>query len=125
FVRLFADAHPGLIDVVRAFAARHQGECGASPAFVERVVASGGSAIESRPDLRERVAAPAILTSREAAMLELLAAGMSNKEIARATDSGAETVKWHLKNLFAKLGAANRRHAVERARALGLLPGAS
>ena len=46
---------------------------------------------------------------------------MSNKEIARATDSGAETVKWHLKNLYAKLGAASRKHAVERARALGLL----
>jgi LuxR family maltose regulon positive regulatory protein len=121
FVRLFADAHPGLIEVVRGFAARHPGECGASPAFIERVVGSGGRATESRPDLRERVAAPAILTSKEAAILELLAAGMSNKEIARATDSGPETVKWHLKNLYAKLGAAGRKHAVERARILGLL----
>jgi ATP/maltotriose-dependent transcriptional regulator MalT len=61
------------------------------------------------------------LNLEEAAILELLAAGMSNKEIARATDSGHETVKWHLKNLYGKLDAASRRHAVERARALGLL----
>ena len=75
------------------------------------------------PGLRERIAAPALLTSKEAAIVELLAAGMSNKEIARATDSGPETVKWHLKNLYAKLDAANRRHAVERARMMGLLAG--
>jgi LuxR family transcriptional regulator, maltose regulon positive regulatory protein len=121
FVRLFADAHPGLIEVVRAFAARYPGECGASAAFVERIIGSPGSAASPGPSLRERVGAPALLTSKEAAILELLAAGMSNKEIARATGSGPETVKWHLKNLYAKLDAANRRHAVERARTLGLL----
>ncbi len=124
FVRLFADAHPGLIDVVRVFAARHPGECGASAPFIDRVLGRTRSAASAAPGLRERIAAPALLTSKEAAILELLAAGMSNKEIARATDSGPETVKWHLKNLYAKLDAANRRHAVERARTLGLLAGA-
>ena len=124
FVRLFADAHPGLIDVVRVFAAQHPGECGASAPFIDRVLGRTRSAASAAPGLRERIAAPALLTSKEKAILELLAAGMSNKEIARATDSGPETVKWHLKNLYAKLDAANRRHAVERARTLGLLAGA-
>jgi len=36
-------------------------------------------------------------------------------------DIGEQTVKWHLKNVFAKLNAANRRHAVDRARLLGVL----
>ena len=54
-------------------------------------------------------------------MLAYLAQGMSNKEIARALDLGPETVKWHLKSVFAKLNAGSRRHAVERARMLGLL----
>ena len=45
-------------------------------------------------------------------MLGYLAQGMSNKEIARALDLGPETVKWHLKSVFAKLNAGSRRHAV-------------
>jgi LuxR family maltose regulon positive regulatory protein len=62
-----------------------------------------------------------LLTPREARILSLLASGMANKEIARAMDIGEQTVKWHLKNLFFKLNAASRRHAVDRARLLGLL----
>jgi LuxR family maltose regulon positive regulatory protein len=54
-------------------------------------------------------------------ILRVLAHGRSNKEIARALDVGLQTVKWHMKNLLAKLGAANRRHAVDRARLLGIL----
>ncbi len=62
-----------------------------------------------------------LLTPKESRILSLLAAGMANKEIARAMDIGEQTVKWHLKNIFAKLNAASRRHAVDRARLLGLL----
>lgn len=36
-------------------------------------------------------------------------------------DVGAETVKWHMKNLLSKLNAANRRHVVARARLLGII----
>ena len=62
-----------------------------------------------------------LLTPKEAQILSLLASGMANKEIARAMDIGEQTVKWHLKNVFFKLNAASRRHAVDRARVLGLL----
>ena len=62
-----------------------------------------------------------LLTPREARMLSLLATGKANKEIARAMDIGEQTVKWHLKNVFFKLNAASRKHAVDRARLLGLL----
>jgi LuxR family maltose regulon positive regulatory protein len=62
-----------------------------------------------------------LLTPKEARILTLLAGGMANKEIARAMDIGEQTVKWHLKNVFFKLNAASRRHAVDRARVLGLL----
>ena len=54
-------------------------------------------------------------------MLRLLARNYANKEIAIALAVGDETVKWHLKNIFAKLGVGSRRHAVARARALGVL----
>jgi LuxR family maltose regulon positive regulatory protein len=64
-----------------------------------------------------------LLTPKEARILSLLATGRANKEIARAMDIGEQTVKWHLKNVFFKLNAASRKHAVDRARLLGLLSG--
>jgi LuxR family maltose regulon positive regulatory protein len=54
-------------------------------------------------------------------VLALLAKGLSNKEIGRALQVGEETVKWHLKNLFAKLDAGTRKQVVARARIFGLL----
>ena len=62
-----------------------------------------------------------LLTPKEAEVLRLLAAGHSNKHIAKAMDISDETVKWHLKNLFSKLSAGTRRHAVDRARMMGLV----
>lgn len=63
----------------------------------------------------------ALLTPKEAEILGLLGRGMSNKRIALTLGVGVETVKWHVKNLFSKLSAGSREHAVDRARLLGLL----
>ena len=62
-----------------------------------------------------------LLTSKEREILTLIANNMSNKQIAIALDIGEETVKWHAKNLFGKLSASNRSHAVKRAYLLGIL----
>jgi LuxR family maltose regulon positive regulatory protein len=67
------------------------------------------------------VVAGGLLTAKEAEVLQLLTNGLSNKLIARTMDISDETVKWHLKNLFSKLNAGSRRHAVDRARLLGLV----
>ena len=64
---------------------------------------------------------PGLLTSKEGQILCLLEKGMSNKRIALTLDIGGETVKWHLKNLFSKLSAGSREHAVDRARLLGII----
>jgi LuxR family maltose regulon positive regulatory protein len=61
------------------------------------------------------------LTPKEREVLELLARNFSNKEIGLALQSGEETIKWHVKNLFAKLDAGTRKQVVSRARILGLL----
>ena len=77
-----------------------------------------------RPAAGERSAVAVsggLLTTKETEVLRLLSNGLSNKLIARSMDIGEETVKWHLKNLFFKLDAGTRRHAVDRARLLGLL----
>ena len=49
------------------------------------------------------------LTPKEREVLELLARNLSNKEIGLAMQVGEETIKWHMKNLFAKLDAGTRR----------------
>jgi len=61
------------------------------------------------------------LTPKEREVLGLLAHNLSNKEIGLALQVGEETIKWHLKNLFAKLDAGSRKQVVRRARILGLL----
>lgn len=68
-----------------------------------------------------RVAPSSLLTPKEREVLEFLAGDMSNKQIASAIDVSEETVKWHMKNLFAKLGAGTRKHVLGRARMLGIL----
>lgn len=60
------------------------------------------------------------LTARETAMLDLLLSGMRNREIAASLSTSEATVKWHLYNLYSKLGVNNRTAAIHRARALGL-----
>lgn len=62
------------------------------------------------------------ISARELTVLEELAQGRSNKEIARRLGISPETVKTHLARLYERLGARRRTDAVHRARALGLLP---
>ena len=76
---------------------------------------SGELPLGAAPDSRS------ILTPREYEILYRLVTHMSNKEIAISMDLSEETVKWHLKNLFQKLGAGDRKNAVRRAQALGVL----
>jgi DNA-binding NarL/FixJ family response regulator len=61
------------------------------------------------------------LTEREREVLEYVARGFSNKDIARAIGRTDETVKIHLKSVFAKLGAADRTEAVTVALQRGII----
>jgi two-component system NarL family response regulator len=70
--------------------------------------------------LADRVASPS-LTSREVAVLELVAKGMSNKEIGAALFVSETTIKYHLKNIYAKLGANDRTEAALLATQRGIL----
>jgi len=61
------------------------------------------------------------VTPRELAVLEHLAAGRSNKEIAAALHVSPNTVKTHVARLLEKLEAKRRTDAIARARELGIL----
>jgi two-component system NarL family response regulator len=70
--------------------------------------------------LADRVTAPA-LTPREIAVLELVAKGLSNREIGAALSTSASTVKTHLERIYAKLGVGDRTAAALTAIQRGLV----
>ncbi len=61
------------------------------------------------------------VSEREAEVLHLMDEGLSNQEIADRFVVALSTVKWHVNNLYAKLGVRSRTQALSRARALNLL----
>ncbi|MFP6850699.1 MAG: LuxR C-terminal-related transcriptional regulator [Pseudomonas sp.] len=61
------------------------------------------------------------VSHREREILRFVAAGLSNRDIAQAVHLSEATIKWHLHNLFAKLGVRSRTQAVLKGKSLGLL----
>lgn len=112
--RAVGDAHP--IALAMEAADRQSG-----PAAANRNAAVPTHAPPSPSVPRSVASQGGLLTPKEAEVLQLLDNGLSNKQIARTMEISDETVKWHVKNLFAKLSAGTRKHAVDRARLLGLL----
>jgi len=62
-----------------------------------------------------------VLTAREAQVVRLLMEGNSNDEIGHALLITERTVRFHLRNVFAKLAVDNRVQAVSKAIQLGLI----
>ena len=62
------------------------------------------------------------ITPRELEILELIAQGLSNREIAERVHISENTVKTHSSRLFDKLGAQRRTQAVQRGKDLRLIP---
>ncbi|PKM22946.1 MAG: hypothetical protein CVV10_01690 [Gammaproteobacteria bacterium HGW-Gammaproteobacteria-14] len=62
----------------------------------------------------ETIAVPTatVLTQRETEILTLLRQGLSNQAISDRTGVALSTIKWHLKNIFAKLGVSSRAEAI-------------
>jgi len=61
-------------------------------------------------------------SERELEVLQLIAEGLTNQEIASRLYLSLNTVKVHTRNIYSKLGVTNRTQAVAQARALGILP---
>jgi len=73
------------------------------------------------PHARARVDLIEPLTPREQQVAQLLAGGLTNKEIAQRLGITEHTVKFHLNGLLRKLGVSTRTEAVVQAARLGLL----
>jgi LuxR family maltose regulon positive regulatory protein len=121
-LRVFDDAHPALGDWVRQVMPGALGPAPIGPGPLAAPLRTPLPAPNPVPALAQaRAVASMVLTPKEREVLELTARNLSNKEIGLAMQVGEQTIKWHMKNLFAKLDAGTRKQVVQRARILGLL----
>jgi LuxR family maltose regulon positive regulatory protein len=125
FVRTFVDEGPPMAQLLNQAAAR-----GVMPNYTARLLAAfqttddepqttrhSSSVVDRRSsDLVEP------LSERELEVLQLIAEGLTNREIAARLYLSLNTVKAHTRNIYGKLGVRSRTQAVARARALGSLP---
>jgi LuxR family maltose regulon positive regulatory protein len=133
FVRLFVDEGEPMARLLRQAVSRD-----IAPEYVSRLLAAfdqecsrfrvsdSGPMLTSTPDLEPETpeletqwVAP--LSEREFDVLQLLATRLSSAEIAEELYISANTVRFHTKNIYGKLGVHRRSDAVDRARELGLL----
>ena len=102
-------------EIVRAIRSVDSGELVFGAAVAQRVAAY----FAGRPPSADTPAFPQ-LTEREREVLDLLAAGRSNPQIAAALYLSPKTVRNNVSNIFAKLQVADRSEAIVRARDAGL-----
>jgi LuxR family maltose regulon positive regulatory protein len=120
FVRIFVDEGLPMARLLYEALAR-----GIAPDYVRRLLAAfpvteseRTDASKARPPQSELVEP---LSERELQVLQLIAEGLTNPEIASRLFLALNTVKVHTRNIYGKLGVNNRTQAGARARALGIL----
>lgn len=114
YVRLFADLGVPMARLLQEARSR-----ALLPDYVATLLGAFRG-VPTSPDPMEG-ALPEPLSDREQEVLQLMAAGLTNREIAVRLVITAETVKKHVANVCAKLGVRNRTEAAARARELDLL----
>jgi DNA-binding NarL/FixJ family response regulator len=101
-------------DLVKCILAVADGKAMLHPAITRKL-------IDEFAEMARSGGRPQHLSQREQEVLQLLAYGKSNKEIARELGIGTQTVKTHVSHIFGKLGAADRTGAVAVALRKGLV----
>ncbi|MCX7180855.1 MAG: LuxR C-terminal-related transcriptional regulator, partial [Proteobacteria bacterium] len=126
-VRTLLDEGPALLSLIAALReteTAHGNPCNEPPgriAFLDRLLGQAG---QNRTGAHPAKVLPGLLeplSSREKTTLQLVAQGLSNQALADQLCISETTVRFHLRNAFAKLGAKNRTQAVALARSHGLL----
>lgn len=122
FLRTFLEEGPALVKLLERWAVACQALSSSldiAPDFLVELLKRSGAQGESSESAEP--ADDLQLTSRELQVIRLLAAGNRNRAIAQQMHLSEHTVKTHLRNISAKLGAQGRTEAVAIARARGLL----
>jgi LuxR family maltose regulon positive regulatory protein len=120
FIRIFIDEGQPMARLLYQAVARGFADATLA-AYAGRLLAECpfAKAASPTPDRPGELIEP--LSARELELLQLIAKGLSNREIARQLVLSLPTVKWHASNIYGKLAVKNRTQAVARARALGIL----
>ncbi len=119
-IRIFVDEGPRMADLLQEAL-----ECGLAPEYVRRLLAafpagvSSQTAVTQTPVDQSDLVEP--LSEREIEILQKIAEGLTNPEIADRLYLSLNTVKVHTRNIYSKLDVHNRTQAVAKARALGIL----
>ena len=121
FVRIFVDEGPPVARLLYAALDR-----GIAPDYARRLLAAF-PAVELAETTLSTTQAPQSdliepLSEREIEVLELVAEGLTNQEVASRLFLSQHTIKVHTRNIYGKLGVHNRTAAVARGKALGILP---
>ena len=119
FIRIFVDEGPPMAQLLSAAMALGimPGYCGQLLA----VFAAEGQAIEPAPEPSPTQSLIDPLTNRELEILTLIAAGQKNKEIAEQLVISLNTVLYHIKNIYSKLGVNKRTLAIAKAQEINLI----
>jgi LuxR family transcriptional regulator, maltose regulon positive regulatory protein len=130
FVRTFVDAEPAVVGLVRILRHEHWEDGGQSPAdlpvsYLDRILSSAGCAGATLAPEAPSPGSPdfaSALTPRELDVLRLSGLGLSYQAVADRLFVTLKTVKFHMGNIFVKLGVGSRTEAVLKARRVGLIP---
>ncbi len=107
-------------ELTAAVHALHEGLVVAAPYLLNRLLERTRVGEALSFESRESVLAET-LTARETEVLQLLAQGLANKQIAARLSISEHTVKFHVSSIYARLGAANRTEAVSIGARQGLI----
>jgi LuxR family maltose regulon positive regulatory protein len=127
YVRMFLDEGPSMMDLLREASAREIRSgyrdklLAAFEAEKQPALAASPGKSEDKPDLTPAKLLIEPLSQREVKILQLIAQGLSNREIGERVFLALDTVKGHNRKIFDKLQVHSRTEAIARARELGLL----
>lgn len=123
FLRAFLDEGEGALQLLAAPDHDHA-PATATDTFIQTVLDLSGRAAPAQQPGREEEDALAItpLTAREIEIAAWVGAGLSNREIGDRLAMTEGSVKWHLQQIYDKIGVRRRASAIQRLRELGLLP---
>jgi LuxR family transcriptional regulator, maltose regulon positive regulatory protein len=124
YVRIFLDEGPGMMQLLRETSRSEIIPRQGLSAYPEKLLAA--FEVEKRKSADKSPLPPAQpliepLSQRELIILQLIAQGLSNREISERLFLALSTVKGHNRKIFDKLQVQSRTEAVARARELGLL----